>query len=232
VDGPAPHTADERARFVAANTRPERTVLVPELELALVSELVPLWESTEQEMARRNLPPPFWAFAWAGGQAVARYVLDHPQVVAGRRVLDFASGSGIVGLAAARAGAAAVLCADLDPFAAAAAQHNAEANGLLLETTTEDLVGHLELDCEVVLAGDICYERPLAERVARWLHGLAAGGRTVLLGDPGRNFLPRTGLVPLAHYDVATTREIEDHDLRRTFVYAVPGDGAAARTGG
>jgi len=216
-----PSLPPDRQRFLREHTRILAPDLLPELELHLASELVPLWESTEVDLEAVGLAPPFWAFAWAGGQALARYVLDHPHLVAGRSVLDFASGSGLVGLAAARVGAREVRCADVDPLAAVAIRANALHNGLEVTTTTVDLVGSLDLAEEVILAGDICYEAPLAERVENWLRALAGTGRTVLLGDPGRTFAPKGGLSELATYDVATTLEIEDRAVRRATVWRV-----------
>jgi len=162
-----------------------------------------------------GVPPPYWAFAWAGGQALARYVLDNPELVAGKRVLDFGAGSGVVALAAAKAGAASVLAADIDKFSVAAIQANALANGLTVATTSDDLIGGSE-DFDIILVGDMCYERPLAERLMAWLKSSAA---EILLGDPGRAYFPKEGLVRLAQYNVATTRELEDREIRETGVW-------------
>ncbi len=185
--------------------------------------MTPIWRLTEEALAEIGLPPPFWAFAWAGGQALARYVLDHPEAVAGRAVIDFASGSGIVALAAARAGAARVLAADIDPFCGAALALNAEANGLAADFTEADLLdAPPPAWAEIILAGDICYEKPLADRVMDWLGEARAAGAMVLIGDPGRSYFPRTGLVKLAEYQVPTTRELEDQEVKRTAVWALP----------
>lgn len=201
--------------------------LVPELRVLTARELTPVWEATEAE-ARSAQPPPFWAFPWVGGQALARYVLDHPEVVAGRRVLDFATGGGLVALAAKRAGAAQVLAVDIDPVAIAVARRNAAHNALAIELVTADIVG-TEPACDVVLTGDICYDRSSAERIAAWLYALAAAREAVLLGDGGRAFLPRAGLTLLARYRVATTREIESSDEREGCVWRVePGFTAGA----
>jgi len=210
-------TADP-ARFVLENTRLMAPPLVPELRLHLATEVVPLWRKTEEELAAEGIPPPYWAFAWAGGQALARYVLDHPAEVAGRSVLDFGSGSGLVAIAAAKAGARDVVAADIDAFALAAIQLNAEANGVALRTTSEDLIGGAGA-WNTILLGDMCYERPLAERLLAWLRALAAGGATVLLGDPGRSYFPKSGVERLATYRVQTTRELEDREIRETSVY-------------
>jgi predicted nicotinamide N-methyase len=207
---------------VAANTAIEAPPLVPEIRLHLASEMLPFWEANEEELARQGLLAPFWAFAWAGGQALARYVLDNPDLVAGRQVLDFAAGSGLQGIAAAKAGAARVEASEIDPFAAAAIGLNAVLNGVEIEVMLEDLVD-APLAWDVVLAGDVCYERPMAGRVAGWLARLAAGGALVLLGDPGRTYLPRGGLERLSAYGVKTSRELEDTDLRNAVVWRVRG---------
>jgi predicted nicotinamide N-methyase len=189
--------------------------LVPEIKLHLASEVVPLWRATEEELAANGLPPPYWAFAWAGGQALARYVLDHPEIVRGKRVLDIGSGSGLVGLAAARAGAVDVLAADIDSFACAAIRLNAAANDSAIRVTQEDLIG---APCvwDLILVGDLFYERPLAERLLAWLRPLAV---PALLGDPGRNYFPKSGVEELARYKVQTTRDLEDREIRDTGVY-------------
>jgi predicted nicotinamide N-methyase len=208
------------AIFVRRNTAVGAPPFVPEIRLHLASEVTPLWQATEETLARGAVPPPFWAFAWAGGQALARYLLDHPQTVAGRSVLDFGSGSGLVALAAAKAGARPVLAAEIDPFAAAAIAGNAALNKVLVEVTTVDLVDAGPA-WEVVTAGDVCYERAMAERLVPWLRALAAHGSLVLLGDPGRAYLPAWGLVERARYLVPTSREIEDRDTRETVVWQV-----------
>jgi predicted nicotinamide N-methyase len=206
------------ARFVRENTGLMAPPLVPEVRLHLATEVVPLWRKTEEELQAEGIPPPYWAFAWAGGQALARYVLDHPAEVAERSVLDFGSGSGLVAIAAAKARARDVVAADIDAFALAAIKLNAAANAVQLQTTGEDLIGH-EGAWDAVLLGDMCYERPLAERLLEWLRALAAGGATVLLGDPGRTYFPKSGVEKLATYRVQTTRELEDRDIRETSVY-------------
>lgn len=207
--------------FIRANTRLEAPPLVPEVTLQLASEVVPLWEATEEELAKQGLPPPFWAFAWAGGQALARYLLDHPEVVRGKRVLDFAAGSGLQGIAAKLAGAARVEAVDIDAFACAACRLNAAANGVEIAVTEDDIVGTANPGWDVVLAGDVCYERPAAERITDWLRGLADDDCLVLLGDPGRTYLPRQGLERLIAYGVKTSRELEDSDLRNAVVWKV-----------
>ena len=176
---------------------------------------------TEEELEKSGLPPPFWAFAWAGGQALSRYILDNPEIVRGRRVLDFGSGSGLIAIAAMKAGGAAALAADIDAFAAAAIALNAETNGVAVTVTTEDLVGVENRGWDIILVGDMCYEGPLAARIEIWLRKLAGEGTAVLIGDPGRTYLPKSGLEKLVSYAVRTTRELEDTDVRNTSVWRV-----------
>lgn len=214
-----PASSSDPAEFVLRNTVRAAPSLVPEVTLHLATEVTPLWEATEATLARNNLPPPYWAFAWPGGQAVARYVLDNPEVVRGRAVLDFAAGTGVVGIAALKAGAARALAAEIDPFAVAAIRLNAAACGVDLDAAGDDLVGGPLPGFDVVLAGDVCYERPMAERVTAWLRGLAAGGTLVLFGDPGRAYVPRDGIEKVAVYDVPTSLELEDRTVRQTIVW-------------
>lgn len=214
----APPALHDPAGFVRANTTLLTAPLVPEIKLHLASEVVPLWQATEEELAAQGLPPPFWAFAWAGGQALARYLLDHPDAARGKQVLDFAAGSGLQGIAAKLAGADAVLSVEVDPFACAAIELNAHANRVAVAVRQEDMVGQANR-WDLVLAGDVCYERPLAERITAWLRRLAGQGATVLLGDPGRTYLPKEGLDRLTAYAVKTTRELEDTDVRNAVVW-------------
>lgn len=209
------------AVFVKRNTAIVAPPLVPEIRLHLATEITPIWQATEESLACSAVPPPFWAFAWAGGQALARYLLDHPQEVAGRVVLDFGSGSGLVAIAAAKAGAAHVLAAEIDHFAAAAIAANAVLNEVAVTVTTVDLIGTADLCREVVTAGDICYEQPMADRVTAWLRLLAKGGKLVLLGDPGRAYLPAEGLQEHVRYLVPTRRDLEDRETREAVVWEV-----------
>ena len=210
--------------FIAANTGVAVPPLVPEIRLHLASEITPLWEATEQALARHGLPPPYWAFAWPGSQALARHLLDHPGLVAGQRVFDFAAGSGLAAIAAAKAGAAAVEANDVDPWAGTAIALNAALNAVDLVVSRADRVGDRLEGVSLILAGDVCYERPMAERILPWLGGLAAAGRTVLLADPGRAYLPaEDGLEEIARYRVATTRELEDREERVTRVLRLVG---------
>lgn len=214
--------------FVRQNTRLNDVPLVPELRLYLADELVPLWQLTEKELSESGLPPPFWAFAWAGGQALARYLYDNPETVRGRRILDFASGCGIAGIAAAQMGATSVVAADIDPFATAASALNADRNGVSIQTTTDDLVGSALDRWDVIVTGDICYEQPLANKVVEWLTNGANRGIHVLIGDPGRTYLPKTGLEKLVSYAVKTTRELEDTDVRNTTVWRMAPEQSAS----
>lgn len=215
----ADKTHPDPAGFVRANTVLQSPRLLPELRFHLASEVMPLWHTTEEELAEQGIPPPYWAFAWAGGQAVARYILDTPDSVRGLSVLDFAAGCGVAGLAARKAGATRVAATEIDPFACAAVRLNAAANGLSVELARGDVIGRLDGGWDVVLAGDVCYEEPMASRVTAWLRDLARQGTAVLLGDPGRAYKPGTGLTRLAHYPVPTTRELEDSDLRNASVW-------------
>lgn len=203
------------------NTAVVSPPLVPEIRLHLATEITPIWQASEESLARSAVPPPFWAFAWAGGQALARYLLDHPSVVARRFVLDFGAGSGLVAIAAAQAGAACVLAAEIDHLAAAAIAANAGLNGAAVTVTTADLIGSDDPRWEVVTAGDVCYEQPMADRAAMWLRGLAGRGCLVLLGDPGRVYLPAAGLCERARYVVPTSRDLEDSELRDGVVWRV-----------
>lgn len=201
--------------FIRANAALLAPPLVPEISLYLATEVVPLWRATEEELVEIGVPPPYWAFAWAGGQALARYILDNPALVAGKSVLDIGAGSGLVGLAAKKAGAAHVLAADIDGFACTAIRLNAQANHLDITVTQDDLIGQPGA-WDVILVGDLFYERPLAERLLAWLTSLAA---PAMLGDPGRTYFPKQGVEKLATYTVQTSRDLEDREIRETAVY-------------
>jgi predicted nicotinamide N-methyase len=217
----------DRKAFIRANTRLKTVPLVPEISLYVADEAVPIWQKTEEELDAMGLPPPYWAFAWAGGQALARHVLDHRAVVEGLRVLDLAAGSGLVAIAAALAGAAPVVAADIDAFTDPAIALNAEANGVYIEIITRDLLDEDLLDhpasrqprYDVILVGDLFYERDTAARALSFLDRHAATGARVLVGDPGRTYLPKDRLARLAEYSVPVTRELEDLEIKRTTVW-------------
>ncbi len=209
------------AEFVERNTAIAAPPLVPEIRLHLATKVTPIWQATEKSLAGNALPPPFWAFAWAGGQALARYLLDHPETVAGREVLDIGSGSGIVAIAAAQAGASRVVAAEIDHFAAAAIALNAPLNGVTITIETRDLLDRAAAGWGVALAGDICYEEPMSSRALALLRRIAARGRLALLGDPGRAYLPKSGLTELARYTVPTSRELEAKEISEGVVWQV-----------
>ncbi len=210
----------DRAVFITAHTRLMPVPHAPEIVLHLADEATALWQKTEDELGEIGLPPPFWAFAWAGGQALARFILDHPDIVRGKSVLDVATGSGLVAIAAAKAGARAVTAVDIDAFCAVAVGLNAAANGVDVAAETRDPVGS-DGGFDVILAGDICYQRDMTEAMMEWLKPLAASGTTVLIGDPGRAYLPKTGLTRLAEYQVPVTRALEDLEIKRTAVWVL-----------
>lgn len=211
------------AAFIRANTRLRTAPLVGEIRLYLARDPIALWERTEQDAGQAGLPPPFWAFPWAGGQALGRYLLDHPGQVAGRTVLDLAAGSGLVAIAAARAGAASVTASEPDPFAVEAIGLNARANGVTLAAILGDILDGDALGSDVVLAGDAFYERPMAERLLPFLLRARAAGAVVLVGDPGRAYLPREHFEVVATYDVPVLRALEDAEVKRTDVVRLAG---------
>lgn len=207
--------------FIAANTRLQTVPHAPEISLWLADEITPLWRLTEEELGEMGLPPPFWAFAWAGGQALARWLLDHPAEVAGKRVIDLATGSGLVAVAAMKAGAASVLAADIDPFCAAAVAANARSNGVEIAFTNANLLDAPPPPVDLICAGDVFYEKPMAEAVLAWLKQAQANGTRVIVGDPGRTYFPKSGLTLLAEYTVPTTRELEDQEVKRSRVWSL-----------
>jgi predicted nicotinamide N-methyase len=210
------------AEFIRANTAIACASLVPELRLYLATEVVPLWEATELTLEKAGVPPPYWAFAWPGGQAVARHVLDNPRLVAGRRVFDLAAGCGIAAIAAAKAGARAS-ASEIDRFALASIMLNAVLNNVEVALIDRDVLDDAPGAWDTILAGDLCYERPMADRVAAWVRAQARAGITVLMGDPGRAYKPADGLAEVARYRVPTSRDLEDHDERETVVWRVLG---------
>lgn len=204
--------------FVRTHTAVSHAPLVPEIALHLAGEITPIWQASEAWLKQHDLEPPFWAFAWPGGQATARLLLDEPARVRGRRVLDFAAGCGIAAIAAAMAGAAAVEAAEIDPLARAATRLNAALNGVGVATPEGDLVG-APCRWDVILAGDVCYEAPMTAHILPWLRAMAAGGAEVLLADPGRAYLPSEGLEPVARHAVPTTLELEDRTMREVTLF-------------
>jgi len=201
-------------------TRIEQPPLVPELRVRVAAELMPTWEAAERHFGHA-VAPPFWAFLWPGSQALARVLLDRPELVCGRRVFDFGSGCGLAAIAAARCGASRVVACDLDPMAAESQQTNAELNGVVIESVVRDPVGRPLRDFDVVLAGDVCYERSPAKHITAWLRDLAQRGMTVLLADPGRSYAPSRGLQLLESFTVPTSRELETSEEMETRVWRV-----------
>lgn len=212
----------DRQAFIAENTRLQRPPHTPELWLHMADDVTPIWRMTEEALQAIGLPPPFWAFAWAGGQALARYLLDNPQEVAGKSVVDLATGSGLVAIAAMKAGAASVLAIDVDVFAATAVAMNAAANDVAVTCQIADVLDLPPPDADVILAGDICYERPVAQRVMAWLAAAHRAGARVLIGDPERTYFPKDRLVRLAEYQVSTVSALEDQEIKRTSVWTLP----------
>ncbi|MBM3545793.1 MAG: methyltransferase [Alphaproteobacteria bacterium] len=210
------------ARFIRANTVVTAASMVPELRLHLATEVVPLWQATEAMLEKAGLPPPYWAFAWPGGQAVARHVLDNPRLVAGRRVLDLAAGCGIAAVAAAKVGAKAS-ASEIDRFALAAIALNAALNHVEVTPIDRDVLDDPPGDWDTVLAGDLCYERPMADRVASWVRAQARAGVTVFMGDPGRAYKPTDGFAEVARYAVPTSKDLEDREIRETIVWRALG---------
>lgn len=214
----------DRARFILDNTTLSSPPHVPEISLHLAGEAHELWQKTEEELEAIGLQPPFWAFAWAGGQGLARFILDHPEIVSGRRVLDLATGSGLVAIAARLAGAASIIANDIDPFCGAAVSLNAEANSVSIEFDPDDLLlapmKRFE-EHDTILAGDVFYDREMALGFETLLKKLADSGKTVIVGDPGRSYFPQSGLRMLAEYHVPVSRALEDSEIKRTRVWRV-----------
>ena len=205
--------------FILENTSILCPPLVPEVKLHLAHEAVPIWQKTEEELGEIGLPPPFWAFAWAGGQALARYILDNPEIVKGKRVIDIASGSGLVAIAAMKAGAATVLAADIDVFSIAAIELNAKLNTVTVSTTVDNLLAISPPDIDVILVGDLFYEKHVAELCFNWLR--QARTDQVYIGDPGRSYLPKNELSKIATYSVPVSRDLEDAEIKQTAVWTL-----------
>ncbi len=207
------------ADFIQAHTVLSYAPLVPEIALHLATEITPIWQASETWLQQANVDPPFWAFAWPGGQALARHVLDHPETIRGRRVLDFATGCGIVAIACAMAGATKIEAAEIDPMAVAATLANARANQVTVETLAEDLVGQ-PCRWDLILCGDVCYEAPMTRHIMPWLRNMARTSE-VWIADPGRAYLPTNGLAPFGEYAVPTSLELEDQVVRNTRLYRI-----------
>ncbi len=207
--------------FVQENTTLSNPPLVPEIKLYLAEESLPIWQKTLDELSDDNVPPPYWAFAWAGGQALARFVLDHADIVTNKSVLDLGSGSGLTALAARKVGAARVLAADIDQISCAATELNARANGLEIETTTEDVLANASPASDVLLLGDLFYERPLAQRVMNFLNNAQVAGTNIFVGDPQRTYFPRDRFKKIAAYQVPVSRELEDCEVKETVVWTL-----------
>lgn len=216
---PAPEGLAAISAFIRANTRLIAPPLVPEIRLHLAEESLPLWQKTEEELGGLHLPPPFWAFSWAGGQALARYSLDTPGLVAGKRVLDLGAGGGLVAIAAMKAGAASATAADVDAFAAIASDLNAAANSVALAIASDDLLDSAAEGVDVLLVGDLFYEAALTQRVLSFMEQAKAHGVPVLVGDPRRSYFPNERFEMLAQYEVPVTRELEDSELKQAAVW-------------
>jgi predicted nicotinamide N-methyase len=209
---------DAARRFILENTSVLSPPHVPEIRLHLADEVHELWHKTEEEIGEIGLPPPFWAFAWAGGQGLTRYILDYPHLVAGKSVVDFASGSGLVGIAAKRAGARTVQCVDIDSYAQIAASMNATLNDVAIEPITADLINVIP-DADLILAGDVFYDRAFAGELIPWFENCARDGLRIYVGDPGRSYFPKDKFSLLASYEVPVTRALEDAEVKRTTVW-------------
>ncbi|RAU20426.1 nicotinamide N-methylase [Paramagnetospirillum kuznetsovii] len=219
---PVSDSFEDARAFIQANTEIDSPPACPEIKLWTATEATALWEATEAALMRVNLPPPYWAFCWAGGQALTRWMLDNPDLVAGKRVLDFAAGSGVTAIAAAMRGAAKVEAAEIDHMACHAIRLNAELNGVQVDVLSEDIVGG-PCRWDVVAAGDVCYEAPMTAHIWPWLKRLAAEGATVIMADPGRAYLPKTGLLKIAGYTVVTSLDLEDKTRRDVAIYQIVG---------
>ena len=210
---------DKHLRFVRENTVTTQAPLVPEITLHLASEVTPLWHATEEVLERNGLPPPYWAFAWPGGQTFARLLLDRPELARGRKVLDFAAGCGIAAIAAAKSGATQVTATEIDAFAVAALGLNAALNGVAFDILEGDVLADPPAGWDLILAGDVCYEKPMAERTVAWLDRAVAQGAEVLIADPGRAYLPKSGLTEIARHDVPTSLDLENRKIMTTVIY-------------
>jgi predicted nicotinamide N-methyase len=215
--------SDRHTRFVLENTVATQAPLVPEITLRLASEVTPLWHATEAYLEQNGLPPPYWAFAWPGGQTFARLLLDRPELARGRLVLDFAAGCGIAAIAAAKSGAQLVVATEIDAFAVAALGLNAALNNVAFEISAGDILAAPPSGWDLILAGDVCYEKPMADRTLAWLDLAVAQGMEVLIADPGRAYLPKSGLTEIARHDVPTPLDLENRKIMTTVIYRYTG---------
>lgn len=210
--------AQDSKDFILTQTIVATAPIVPEIRLQLATEVTPLWHMTEERLKQNGLPPPYWAFAWPGGQGIARYILDHPELVQGKRVIDFAAGCGIAAIAAMKAGAKSCAAAEIDPLAFAAMKINAEHNSITLDYIDDIDLSKPPRNIDVIIAGDVCYQQAMATQLLRWLWLCIAEGKEVYIADPGRAYLPKEGLKELARYEVPTSRDLEDRDSRTVIV--------------
>ena len=204
--------------FIQQQTIVSASSLIPEIVLHLATEVTPLWQMTEERLREAGLPPPYWAFAWPGGQGLSRYILDHPETVKGKRVLDFAAGCGIAALAAMKAGAKSAIAIDIDPLALAATRLNAALNALEVDVAEGIDMEKPSKNIDLIIAGDVCYQQAMSAKLMRWLWLCVGKGTRVLLADPGRAYVPSTGLQECARYEVPTSRDLEDRDSRTVIV--------------
>lgn len=210
-------TGADRRAFIATHTRLGRSALVPDIKLHLASELTPLWHASEEFLQSHNMSPPFWAFAWPGSEALARYLTDHPELAAGKKLLDFAAGCGLAAIAAAKSGTAEVEAAEIDPLAWSAIMLNAQANDCRVNVLEGDVVGQ-PCRWDVILCGDVCYEAPMTRHILPWLRECARSA-TVIIADPGRAYMPKEGHLALERIAVPTTLELEDSTSRRVTLF-------------
>lgn len=205
-------------KFISDYTILKEVDFVPEISLYQASDITPIWQATENWLAEQNIEPPFWAFAWPEGKALARYIIDHPRFVKQKKVLDFAAGCGIAAIAAGKNNAQFIEVADIDPLAQQACASNAKANHILLDKNSKNIVG-LPCQWDLILCGDVCYEAPMTRHIWPWLKKCAATGAQVIIADPGRNYLPKEELFPIHEYNIPTTMELEDCTSRHTILY-------------
>lgn len=214
---------ERETAFILANTEKASPPAVPEITLRLATEITPLWQASETFLEQNNVPPPYWAFPWVGGQALTRHLLENPEIAKGKRVLDFAAGSGMSAIAAAKTGAVSAEAAEIDDMACASILLNAADNGVEVSLSQGNVLECPDCPWDVVVAGDVCYEKPMAEAVFAWLRRCAKSGAEVYMADPGRAYLPRTGLMKVGSYTIPCSLELEDRTSRDAVVYRIVG---------